>query len=113
MAANRWRIGILFAAFFLLAGVFAPAQDKKDLPPPLDRFSETRAAITIAGQKVDYTVTAGQLVLREEDGKPQASIFFVAYNRVKVTEPPPPPAGQPPAPVVVSPPDPARPITFA
>ncbi|MFL5329411.1 MAG: S10 family peptidase [Gemmataceae bacterium] len=114
MVANRWRIVVLMAGLVLLAGVGAPAQDKdKDLPPPKDRVSDSRASVTIAGQKVDYTVTAGQLVLREEDGKPLASIFYVAYNRVKVTEPPAPPPNQPPGPVVVSPPDPARPITFA
>lgn len=104
------------AVLLLLLGLTAPAQDKGKEPPhpPIaDRLQETRGQVTIAGQKVDYTATAGFLVLKDDDGKPQASIFFVAYNRVRVTEPPVPAPGQPPQPVVVSPPDQARPVTFA
>ncbi len=103
----------------LLSGI-AFAQDKpKDAPAstpaPSERLVERRSAVTIAGQKIDYVSNAGTYYLRDEEGKPQASIFFVAYHRVKVTEPPAAPMGPPPPTpptVQVSAPDPARPITF-
>jgi carboxypeptidase C (cathepsin A) len=33
------------------------------------------------GAKLEYTATAGTLVLKEEDGKPTAGVFFVAYTK--------------------------------
>ncbi|MGE0355928.1 MAG: S10 family peptidase [Burkholderiales bacterium] len=60
-----------------------PAQD----PPPEDRLVVTRHRARIGGRDLDYTVTCGTLVLKEEsekDGKAEtdkarASVFFVAY----------------------------------
>lgn len=40
-----------------------------------------KATVTIAGQPVAYQVSAGQLQLKQEDGKPRASIFHVSYER--------------------------------
>jgi len=48
---------------------------------PKEEISETRHAVIINGEKVNYTATAGTLVLKEEEGEPKASIFFVAYTR--------------------------------
>jgi carboxypeptidase C (cathepsin A) len=89
-----------------------PGQEKAKEPPVLaDRLADSRDTVTIAGQKIDYTATAGTIVLRDEEAKPTASVFFVDYNRVRVTQPP-TPMGQPTPPVVVSPSDPARPLIF-
>ncbi|MGB6363961.1 MAG: peptidase S10 [Thermoanaerobaculia bacterium] len=44
-------------------------------------LSETSHQITIDGQVVAYTATAGTLVLKEEDGTAKASVFFIAYTR--------------------------------
>lgn len=108
------RIAIVVAV--LLAPMSAAGQDKpKEAAGLAERLVERRSAVTIAGQKVDYVSNTGTYFLRDEDGKPQASIFFVAYHRVKVTEPPAPmgpPPVPPPGPVQVSPPDGTRPITF-
>ena len=46
-----------------------------------EEISETRHAVVINGEKVNYTATAGNIVLKEEEGEPKASIFFVAYTR--------------------------------
>ena len=46
-----------------------------------DDQAETHHSVTINGQKVDYKATTGTIILKEEDGKPKASIFFVAYTR--------------------------------
>jgi carboxypeptidase C (cathepsin A) len=43
--------------------------------------SVTHHTATIAGQKIAYTATAGNMILRAEDGKPRGSIFYVAYTR--------------------------------
>ncbi|MBL0141777.1 MAG: peptidase S10 [Betaproteobacteria bacterium] len=61
-----------------------PAQE----PPPADRLSVTRHRARLGGRDLDYTVTCGTIVLREEsekDGKAEsdkarASVFFVAYT---------------------------------
>ncbi len=49
--------------------------------------SVTHHSVTIAGQKVAYTATAGNMVLRADDGKPLGSIFYVAYTRDGVDDP--------------------------
>jgi carboxypeptidase C (cathepsin A) len=46
-----------------------------------DQTSLTKHSVTIAGAKIDYEATAGTLVLKEEDGKATASIFYIAYTR--------------------------------
>ena len=60
-----------------------------DLPPGelQDQLSTTQHSVTIGQQEIHYTVTAGTIVLKEEqekdsksDGeKAKASVFFVAY----------------------------------
>jgi carboxypeptidase C (cathepsin A) len=110
-AALRVAAGFVFLATVLPVAPSGAQEKGKDTGVPTDRWTDTRGTITVAGQRVDYTATAGLLVLRDEENKPQASVFFTAYNRVTVTQPA-PPMGQPPPAVVVSPPDPNRPITF-
>ncbi|MBI5361892.1 MAG: peptidase S10 [Planctomycetes bacterium] len=52
-----------------------------------DREVATQHEITLDGKKLAYTATAGTLVLREEDGKKKASIFYVAYTKNGVGDP--------------------------
>ena len=64
-----------------------PKQDGKektaqaDLAKAEDKLVTTHHKAVIGGQEIRYTATAGTLVLRQEDGKPRANIFFVAYTR--------------------------------
>lgn len=53
----------------------------KDRPPPEERTSVTHHAVEIAGERVEYTATAGTLFLRDDDDEPRASVFYVAYTR--------------------------------
>ncbi len=46
-----------------------------------EKFSVTQSSVKIGGRAVDYTATAGNLILKDDDGKAKASIFFVAYTR--------------------------------
>lgn len=56
-------------------------------PAPQDTLVTTQHSVTINGQAVAYTVTAGTLVLKEEDNTPKAAVFFTAYTRDDMTDP--------------------------
>ena len=60
-------------------------QETKELnkfPEPQDRIVTTEHSLAISGKQLDYTVTTGTMILREEDEKTgekaRASIFYVA-----------------------------------
>jgi carboxypeptidase C (cathepsin A) len=55
-------------------------------PPAVEKFSKTQHTIHAGGTELAYTATAGTLVLKREDGKPKASIFFVAYTLDSATD---------------------------
>jgi carboxypeptidase C (cathepsin A) len=57
----------------------APA-DTTAKAPAKDNLVETFHAIQLGGKKLAYQATAGTLVLRDDDGKPRANLFFVAYT---------------------------------
>ncbi|HTX49741.1 MAG TPA: peptidase S10 [Caulobacteraceae bacterium] len=40
----------------------------------------THHSVTIGGRAIAYTATAGTLTLRDDEGKPTASMFYVAYT---------------------------------
>ena len=40
----------------------------------------THHTVTIGGRPIAYTATAGTLTIRDDDGKPTASMFYVAYT---------------------------------
>jgi carboxypeptidase C (cathepsin A) len=88
-----------FAVLLALLGLgTAIAQSDKDLKDDKDGKDKNAAAkiedklvttqhkAIIGGQEIRYTATAGTLVLRQEDGKPRANIFFVAYTRDGVAD---------------------------
>ncbi len=56
-------------------------EQKKDTDKLEEQQSVTNGKITIGGSTVAYTATAGTMLLSEEFGDPQASIFYVAYTR--------------------------------
>lgn len=43
--------------------------------------SSTKHIATIEGREIHYTVTAGEMVLKTDDGKEKATIFSVAYTK--------------------------------
>jgi carboxypeptidase C (cathepsin A) len=51
-----------------------------------EKFVETQHSVRIGGEDIRYTATPGQIVLRNEDGKPRANVFFVAYTRDGITD---------------------------
>ncbi|HWE44460.1 MAG TPA: hypothetical protein VG407_00415 [Caulobacteraceae bacterium] len=48
--------------------------------PVFERKSVTHHTVSINGQTIPYTATAGTLTLRDDQGKPIASMFYVAYT---------------------------------
>lgn len=94
---SRWLVSLAFA-FLLSAPLWsqppqAPpdakaAEDKakekekdKDKKPLEDKLSRTQHTLTLDGQKIAYTATAGTIVLRDEDGTAKATMFSVSYVR--------------------------------
>ena len=60
--------------------------DKKTPPVPEDKVVQTKHSARIGGQEIKYTATAGMLVMKDEEGKPKASVFYMAYTRDDVTD---------------------------
>jgi carboxypeptidase C (cathepsin A) len=69
------------------------SEEKK--PEPKDNLVETKHQITLDGRELQYTVTAGTIVLKEETSdrekevegeKPKAQVFFTAYTLDGVTD---------------------------
>lgn len=82
----------LWLALVLAALTLAPLsaeeakKDEKKPEAPVDRESVTQHAVTIGGQRIEYTAKAGTLVLENEAGEPQASIFYIAYIKKGVPD---------------------------
>ena len=50
------------------------------IPVPPETTSVTKHSIRLDGHKIDYTATAGNLLLRNNAGQAEASVFYVAYT---------------------------------
>jgi carboxypeptidase C (cathepsin A) len=46
-----------------------------------DKVSVTQHMTTVGDKELKYTATAGKLVLKDDEGKPKALMFFVAYSK--------------------------------
>jgi carboxypeptidase C (cathepsin A) len=80
----------IFAAYcvLLLSATLAHAQgDGPKMPkastaePPKEKIAKTFQVVNLGGKKLDIDVTTGTMLLKEEDGKATASIFYVAYTK--------------------------------
>ena len=59
----------------------AEADSLAESPPHHEEeFVTTTHSVKVGRKKIGYTATAGRMLLREEDGKKQASFFFVGYT---------------------------------
>jgi carboxypeptidase C (cathepsin A) len=50
------------------------------IPIPPETSAVTQHSIRLDGHKIDYTATAGNLLLRNKSGEANASVFYVAYT---------------------------------
>ncbi|HMF53305.1 MAG TPA: hypothetical protein VK593_03075, partial [Edaphobacter sp.] len=51
------------------------------VPVPPETTSVTKHDITLGGQAIHYTATAGNLLIRDDQDHPNASLFYVAYTQ--------------------------------
>lgn len=68
-----------------------PDNKTQEEPASLDQdfkehFSITHGNIKVGGRGLGYTATAGNLIIKDPEGKPKASLFFVAYTKDGVKE---------------------------
>ena len=55
-------------------------KEAESLPVPPEKPSVTHHDISLGGRKLQYTATAGTLIIRDEEDKPYGSMFYVAYT---------------------------------
>jgi carboxypeptidase C (cathepsin A) len=56
------------------------AKEDAGVPVPPETNTPTKHDLTVGGRTIHYTATAGNLLIRDEQGKPNASLFYVAYT---------------------------------
>jgi carboxypeptidase C (cathepsin A) len=85
------RYGLLFV---VSAGLLPGLSARQDTPKPTAKagnagevLSQTTHSLTLGAKTLNYAATAGTLTLRDEEEKPTAHIFFVAYTKTSA-EPP-------------------------
>lgn len=61
--------------------MIAEAEADWSKPPVEEAASVSHGTATVKGQRIAYTATAGTLTIRDNDGKPTASVFYTAYTR--------------------------------
>ncbi|HEV2617504.1 MAG TPA: hypothetical protein VGU63_12945 [Candidatus Acidoferrales bacterium] len=50
-------------------------------PPPVEKTEVTHHSARVGGQEINYTATAGTYVIKDDDGNPKATFFYVAYTK--------------------------------
>jgi len=50
-------------------------------PPPVEKSSVTHHSARIGGEEINYTATAATYVIKDDEGHPKATFFFVAYTK--------------------------------
>ena len=59
----------------------------KEVPEPKPEQAVTRHRLTVGGSTIEYTATAGTLILRNAEDRPVASIGYIAYTQTDVRDP--------------------------
>ncbi len=97
-------IAVLMMALAVFAGALSAAEEPAKTPTnapaatakegakekskePEEKRVQTQHTASIAGQHFNYTATAGTILLRDEEDKPTASIFYIAYTRDGIAAP--------------------------
>jgi carboxypeptidase C (cathepsin A) len=65
-----------------------PAESpRRPMPPPEEKSSVTHHSARVGGQAINYTATAATYVIKDDEGTPKATFFFVAYTKDGVEDP--------------------------
>lgn len=73
---------IITLALVFVVGIATITAQTRQLP--VDTTITTKHSVTVNGQSIPYTATAGTQPVYGEDGKPIASLFYVYYKRTDV-----------------------------
>src|SRR5690242_20092018 len=57
-----------------------PADKAGDQDKPKEESKQSHGSVTVAGQALKYTATAGTLIIKNDKDEPEASVFYVAYT---------------------------------
>jgi carboxypeptidase C (cathepsin A) len=57
------------------------AQPADEGVPAVEKVSTTHHTANIDGKSLAYTANAGSMVMRDDDGKPKATVFYISYTR--------------------------------
>ena len=72
-------------ALFAAAPSFAAGASKTTAPASATQAqpqkSVTHGSVTVNGETIRYTATAGTIILKNDKGDPSASMFYIAYTR--------------------------------
>lgn len=70
------------------AGAGQPEEPATYTPEPItpEGSSTTHHTVTIDGRLISYTATCGYMTLPDYQGKPRASVFYIAYTRDGTTD---------------------------
>jgi len=58
-----------------------PGKEAAKPAEPKEELVKSQHSVTINGQKLDYTAVAGTILLRDNEDKPTAGIFYIAYTK--------------------------------
>lgn len=85
---NHSRLLFVTTSLFLLSNFAFPdepaGKETDGILPPTRFVTEHRARFN--GQVIDYTATAGETYVRDNEGEPKASIFTFAYTKKNLAE---------------------------
>lgn len=72
---------IIIAAMFLFLAqpVAVLGQENEGVAERQEIVRNDTGTVTIAGETITYTASAGTLLLRDDDGQPTAEMFYIAY----------------------------------
>jgi carboxypeptidase C (cathepsin A) len=63
------------------------AKPQPAMPAIKDELVTTEHVLVVEGQELHYTSTTGTLVMKDDNGKAKASVFFIAYTKKDVQDP--------------------------
>jgi carboxypeptidase C (cathepsin A) len=58
-----------------------PGKEAAKPAEPKEELIKSQHSVTLNGQKLDYTAVAGTILLRDNEDKPTAAIFYIAYTK--------------------------------
>ncbi len=81
MKIAKLAAAFLFCASTLFAQDSKPEEKPEKKDTPKDSISTTQHTVRIGATTIAYTARAGTIVMKDEEGKATASMFFVSYTK--------------------------------